>query len=680
MAVKRPIYLSDEYRNSLGRLLDLTDKQKQALKKRLKREIKEWLDDTEELHRKLKRWNDLVEGVVEETDYPFVGASNIHVPIIGIYCKVYHSIERRSILGSDMIWYMETLDETLREMLPNIEEAVNYKARCEWNIGQALSDVFWTTNRDGLGVMEISYVEEYETNQKDSVLIASIMDFMDEFPTPEDLGTTPEEWYIMQQYVMMEASEENPIEIPVVYDKEVYRGPYGEVVELADFAIFPASAKSIGIQHARGYGKRHYMRKGMIKKKAQEGIWYEDAVKSLLQKAKDGSDVSDYRKSREEIEGISRSGKSDDHEFFNLVYRFELEKDKGEAKILVEYNYEHDELMAAIEFPYRVDHYALFRIESKPNRLIGNSVPKELEDMNEEVDALHNQRVNARKIVEVPSFKGKKSRKGDYDTATADNVWHPGVIFWLDDPEAFEQFKIQPVDLRSSLQEEDNDMRISSLAMGVEPFLFSGAPTSDNPDAPGNKTAILIQQSNLRMEDPIAELREGVEKVGEICLSHEYQFGDPLIVYAEQNPAGQQTTRTIPKRLLRKGIKVRMSGVTVALNPEAEFQKWMAYYAALTPDPIIGGRPQSRWYLLMNALRSGRVNGREKILPTLEELAMEQQAMMAQALVQGAQMKADAEQAGKDQAMKDQVARNGTQDKLKEQVKSKLKQRLGAGS
>ncbi len=100
-------YLSDEYRNSMGRLLDLTDDQMDKLKKRVFKEIAAWKSDTSGLQTKLRRANDLVEGVIEETDYPFVGCSNVHIPIIAINMKVFHSFTRRSLLGTDSIWDME---------------------------------------------------------------------------------------------------------------------------------------------------------------------------------------------------------------------------------------------------------------------------------------------------------------------------------------------------------------------------------------------------------------------------------------------------------------------------------------------------------------------------------------------------------------------------------------------
>lgn len=627
-----PIYLSDEYRNSLGRLLDLTDVQMEKLRKRVKQDYEEWKENTVELHSSLRRWNDLVEGVMEETDYPFEGASNLHVPLIAIYMKVYHSILRRSILASDAIWYAETDDEALDESLPDIEENLNYKARAKWNIAEALSDVIWTTERDTLGILHIPYVEEYEENVKDVVYVHNAAEFLEEFP-PDDSGLSDQEWQDWKATVESDATEENPVEIPIVYDKEIYRGPKGEIVELADFVIFPATAKSISKNDCHGFGHRFWMRREMVHEKRREKVWYDDAVEKFLEKTRKGSDVSDYTRSKDEIEGLSRSSKGREYEFVSLVYRIRFKGDDTERKLLLVYAPDSELIMSTIDFPYRRDHYAIFRIGKKPNRLLGDGVPKDMEDTNEEVDIIHNQRINSRKIAEVPSFKAKKNANKDFDPQAYENLWKPGVVFWLDDPEAFDQFKIQPVDFTSSMREEQSTMQIASLLAGVEPFSFSGNASPDNPDAPGNKTAYLINQSNLRMDDPLSELRHGVEETGDICMSHEYQFGPAQISYMRQGDQGKRERRMFSKRLLRKGINLKMFGVTVRLNPDAEFQKWFQYYAALAKDPMIANRNKSRWYLLMQALKNGRVEGRDKILPTIEELDQEEIEMRKQAMV-----------------------------------------------
>jgi len=687
---KLPEFLTEEYRSKFGSLLELSKAQKDKIKKRLKREISEWKQNTGDLHKNLEEINDLLEGVVEETDYPWVGASCLHIPITAIYCKVYHSIERRSILGGDIIWYTETNEDALEDYTSRIDDSLNYFAKSEWNIVEGLSEVFQTTNRDGLGVLQIPYVEDYEKT-KDVLFISNVDEFMQEFPDAESSGLSQEEWEITGQYIADNANEDFPVEIPITYDKPVYVGPKAEVVELVDFVTFPATARNITRQNCRGYGKRFTMRRGEIKKKRDEGVWDKEETTKLLSETRSGTQASSYVQSKDRAEGLGRDGKSDDYEFFELVYYIELKKGDGEEKLLLTYSYEEDALTAFIDYPYRIDFYALFRIEKKPNRLIGASVPGQLMEMNKEIDTQHNQRIQSREIATVPSFKGKKSAFGkDFDLEAEENRFHPGVLFLMDDPEGFEQFKVQPTDMGESMNEEKNDIQICSLTVGVDAFLFSGNAQSSDPNAPGNKTVALINQSNLRMDDPINELRSGVETAGEICLSHLYQFGPAQLEYFASEEGGKRQRQSIPKRILRKGIKVKMHGVTVAMNPDSEFQKWYNYYLALVKEPVIGQSAKRRVEILRRALRGGRIPGRDKILPSIQEIeqeeiqmrmkvqqaqqqqmAMQQQQVQQQAAIQQQKAMEQAKAAGI-KNLANRVRTNALVSRLKEQIHERV--------
>src|SRR3990167_2219882 len=353
--------MAQAQKKRLGSLLDLTDKQKKRIKKRLHKEIESWMDETEELHRQLEEDNDLVEGIVEETDFPWEGAYNTHVPITGTYMAIFRSVQRRSILGADVVWYAEVEPgnkSLAQEVLAKIEEMMNYKARKEWNISEALSGVIWTANRDGLGVMQVVYAEEYEL-MSDVFLAVSVDDFISEFPTPREAGLEPRDYAAAVKQIASAATNENPVEVPYTAEKLKYQGPKGYVVDLVNFAVFPATTPDIEDENCRGYGKRYSLRKGVVRKRREEGTWYADAVSRLMKKGGGSSETPAFIRGQEEIEGLRRKEGARDYWFFELVYKIDI--GDGERKYLFTYNYDDDEIVAAMEYPYRVDHYAIFR-------------------------------------------------------------------------------------------------------------------------------------------------------------------------------------------------------------------------------------------------------------------------------------------------------------------------------
>ena len=665
--------------DKLGQLIQLNEVQSKRLKKFLKKNLDAWETDTADLHDNLVADNDLVENVIEDTGWPYEGAPNIHLPVTSIYMKIYKSVEKRSILGAGNIWTTrlepDVYGTPLEQIAPHVSEMMNYKALNEWNIAEKLEDVFAPTNRDGLGILKVPYVEETET-QRDILLFESVDEFLAKFPTAEEAGMEKKEYEAILQKIKNEGGPDTPIEVPIEFEKVVYSGPKAKVVELIDFVTFPANCQDLSAEHCKGYGELFTLRKGAIKAKGKTGTWDKEAVKRVVN-ARSKPEQNDLRKAQDEIEGLGIT-ETDGTRFLEITIRFDLDKDGKERKLLVTYAPEEEEIMACMDYPYRVDFYALFRIGKRTNRLIGESIPAQARDLNELMDRQITQRVLSREISTVPSFKGKKSAKGDFDPEAQENRWRPGVIFWLEDPEAFDQFKIQPTDLGESMQEEKNAMSMLDLSLGSSASLMSGQAAVSDPSAPGNKTAMMLSQSNMRMDDPLSTLRSGVDQLGDICLSHLYQFGPPVISFVADQAEGQ-TQKTLQKKFLRSGFKMAMAGMTVVDNPDAEMARWLGLGAQLMKlEPTFAANPEARTTLWGMALSAGRVPNRDKLLPSPQVLKQQQMEMIIEAqkalAMQNAVQGAVAEKERVDQRFKDVregLARRALVEKVVEQAAGK---------
>jgi hypothetical protein len=507
-----PASLSDSYREKMGKLLDLTDDQKNRIKEFMKTQISNWKADTAELHQRLQDDNDLTEGVIMETDFPWVGAANVHEPLTEIYMDGSRAVEMRSILGAGLLWVAETDSKELINATSEIEEMMNYKARSKWNIERMIPGVIWTANRDGLGILQVPYVEEYEKSH-DIVVITSYDEFLMEFPSPEEAGISEEE-FSQLALKSKQATEEEPLEIPITFEKQTYAGPKAEIVELVDFVTFPAWVPSIKDSRCRGYGKRYRAHIETIREKGRDGIFYEDEATRLIEKGKSPT-ATNYVQSKDDIIGLKRTNEKDERELFEMVVKGRLDDDSEIGKYLVTCSEEGD-LLQVMEYVYRVDFYALFIVDERPNQIIGKSIPAKTRDLNDLADTLINQTVNANTISTVPMFKAKKDMKEDLDPELQSNKIRPGMVLWLSDFDAVAQFIVQPTDHGENLQVEERAMRVLDMYIGMPASLFAGGVPAGDPQAPGNKTEALITQGNLRMENPISFLRNGIADLGDI--------------------------------------------------------------------------------------------------------------------------------------------------------------------
>lgn len=622
------------YRARMGKLLDLTPAQRTRLTTFLENNLDGWEKDTAVLHARLRDDNDLVEGVVEDSSFPWEGASIVHVPVTEMYMEVYHSILRRSILGAGIVWVATTdnSDEMLMEATDEVADMMNDKAMNEWNVEHALEGVMWTTCRDGLGIIQVSWVEQYE-EASDVLLIDNLDEFLAEFPDPESAGISEAEYQELAEKAAS-ATQDQPLEVPIKFQKLKYFGNRCDIVELVDFVTFPATVQDIKHESCRGYGKRYYERNAVIKAKGEgeNPLYYADAVKKVLEA--DKSSVSnELTVAQDQVEGLGRSTRSE-KQLFEMAVKFSLDEGDPERQYLVTFYKEDKVVLAAKAYPYRVDNVALFRVSKRANRMIGRSIPNKTRDINDEIDTMHRQRVNSRTITHVPSFIGDSSKKKEFLQENPDQTFFPGVKWWIPggaESRAIDQFKVQPVDLGDSMAEENNDMRLLDLFLGAAVALLSGQTAPGDPNAPGNKTNAMIGQSNLRMDDPLSEFRHGVNELGDICLSHLYQFGPAVLDYMSRTE-GAEEAKTLYKKVLRTGIKMKMAGVTITQNPETEMAQGFMLFQQLMAWPVFQNNAQGQTELVRDTLRKGRVQRWQKYVPTVEEVQEMQVAMQAEAM------------------------------------------------
>lgn len=629
----KPESVIEDYRQKMGELVELSPDQRDRLCIFLKESLEEWESDTADLHEQLLADNDLLEGIVPEQTGPLSWGSNVHVGLPDLYMQIYASTLRRSVLGSDAIWYCETDNEDLLNVVGEVEQAQNYVAINKWNIKQAIEDVCWTTPRDGLGIIQAVWAEDYE-KARDILLLTSVDEFETNFPTAEDAGLSEEDYDDLRGYVAENASDDTPVEIPVTYQKEKYRGVDAKVIDRVNFVTIPATVDSLEDPMLRGYGKRYRESVETIRQKAKNGIYYKQAADALLSKNRESSPFPSWTLAQDDIEGISRENRKGDKALFELIVKGNLDGDDGDMDTyLVTYSLEKNQLLRCIYNPYRENICATFWIDRRPNRLGGRSILSKIRDASDETDTQHNQRINARTITTVPVFKALNKAKKSLDPDGQGFYFEPGKPLWVDDMMDVEQWKIQPTDLGESLQEEGNARNILDLRLGVASSLISGQPSPLDQNAPGNKTAILINQSNLRMDDPLNQFRHGIEQLGKIVASEIYQFGDPFIRYKiDIADKGQirSTIRTVHRKYFRRDISFKMKAVTVVNNPDFEMQKLLQVYSILAPE--LANNPELRQQILRDAMREGRVRNRDKYLPSPQILAQQEAAKRAQAM------------------------------------------------
>lgn len=606
----------------------LSEDQENAIKVLLKQIWTEWMQNTSLLKSKLLRANNLMEGIKEPKTFPWRDCSNLHVPVPEIHMATLHSVASETMLQMEPVWYVKPIQDGVPEDVDaDIESFLHAKSKVEIKVDQVLSDVFWNTYRDGTGLGVLDWVEEYG-KRFDSRTYHSVEEFQQEFPSPDDAGLD-EQGY---RSILAELLTNTEVSFMIQEELVTYRGPKLRIVELKDYIMIPTTAPDT--EYAMFVGDAFTERDDYYNRMAKNDGWFKpDAVKKVVAHTGLSSAPDQISQSQDQIEGVGRSRNTpaDEKTCMQGLLKYDLDGDGMEEKFLIVYHPDSNSLLRMERFPYwhNRSSYIPWRFKKRPKRFLGQSIPDQLEDISNEIDTQHNQRVDSRTITLVPSFM--KLDTSDWDPTRKDQRFFPGVTFKMSNFNQVKQFDIKQTDMGQSMQEETSLMAIADQRTGASQ-LQSGMQNQQDPRSPAKKAAILLSQSNQRIDDHMRELRYGTEELGYQILELYYQFSPDTISYPKFNPETQSYIQAQVQRakLRSPNLVLQVARASVMDNPSQTVQRLLTIYQILSKEPLVAGnilRRREMLYRLLVALRERDV---EKIIPKVPQLIqeMEQQAAL----------------------------------------------------
>jgi len=179
----------------------------------------------------------------------------------------------------------------------------------------------------------------------------------------------------------------------------------------------------------------------------------------------------------------------------------------------------------------------------------------------------------------------------------------------------------------------DDDMSgISSLASGKE--------TPLDPRAPAAKTAMLMKQSGISIEDYINCLLPSFNLIGEICLKLIYQMSKEGRTYKQKRRASQVTGQKDIFASLSRDEMVAKTNIqsrarAFAFDKIQEKQENLALYQILRQELAASGNRQGVHELVRTLIKSWNVTWKNKvdqIWPSPEQFQIEQVQLVGQAL------------------------------------------------
>lgn len=610
------------------RKVKLTDEEKTDLEL----ELTQIVDDVEDSHAgldsKLIELNDLYEGVTEETDFPWPGASNIKIPMEKIKGREITSVINRTTMrpipfavttyaGPDSL-YQENKD-----FVKDLEAFAEDKLKNATNIHELLKMCLPVIYRDGTAIPQVMWETEYE-RVSDYKLYVKVTDFVTDYPDSESAGISVKKW----QEIVDSLSKEEKYEIRYEYDVPTYDDPKAYQVPLIDLIHWPVYVSEM--KDLMCYGKRVYYTDYQLKMKSAMGLFDDDEVKAIIMGSGDERENS-WDISRDRIEGINRnvSGKAKEHEFFELVYKGALtEKDKENnvfRKYLVYFHKKSRKVFHVEHYPIRKGaiNYFPLRYIKRDGRLLGVSLLDDIADLCLDIDIQNRQMINSRTITHVPSFKAKMSAKSSFDPSRREFRFRPGVTFYMTDVNDVMQFDIRPVDLSGSQENILFFMQLVDMVTGSSSGL-SGQANPIDPRAPARKQQELLRQSNNRIDDYVQALLPVFSQIVQFMIDLYYQYAPERIKYFAKDKDGNLIEKEMERtKLFNPHCKFRINGSSVFMNADQEFDRALEIDTLVNSRPITAQNPRILAASWERVLMASRIQDEKSLMPSAEELPQE---------------------------------------------------------
>lgn len=621
------------YQQAPGSLIDFDQlkdgkKHRNKIKDLCKKAIEHWQESTPEHMEDLRRWNDMTEMVVEATDWPWPDSSNVTMGLAAIHLSSLHSVICRSMTTVTPLWFgrpapSAVQNPNVRESIPDIEDMLDGAAKSDLNTIEAWRMIVYAAGRDSIAYSK-SYWKEKREMICDVVICEKPEDFTSQFPTPESCGMSQEEYDQKIQDVQNELNVASPeevpmVEVPIECEVVTYRGPWTDVIEEANWVQAPATAPDI--EDCWAYGHLYDENKSNLKRRAETEELYPDVVDYFL-KQEVTAESNAWKKAQQTIEGVTGKASNKKWEFplYEIVVRYDLDGDGQDEKYVCQYSKEKNLLLGVVRYYWSMEIYQAHRLMKKPGRRLGLSIPGAVEGISNKVDDTFNRDENSSDIDSVPLFVTTTTAKKTLDDGGFGDgsFFKPGGLLATENGgRDFEAVKIPTVDKTSSAKRRAELIGYAEMILGPT-AMISGKQSPIDPNAPGNKTIALIQQSNMRIEDYINELRLSFDKLGDIYLML-YRRQGPNEVHFKPSRDDQGDMKAI-RRTAMAGINLRAHGVTPMENPWIELQKAQQWLEMLGQEQMIVGDPMRKRALYEMVMVAGRLQNRAELLPSKEEI------------------------------------------------------------
>ena len=494
----------------------------------LSEQIRQSLSARQPLEAKWTLWHQMYRGMpeFEVKEFPYLGAANLVIPIIATNVDITFSKLMGMLFGPQKLMSVLPLRSDMVDFAPRLEEFLGVVQDRELGAYDAVADFMLDVCKLGTGILKQRYKRETKT----------VYEFRE---TPQG---------VQEQIRRMMTSNH----------------PELRHVSLWDFLI-PPTAETI--KDAPWSAERVTLTWQQFINRVQGGI-YTGADRI-------GPWMANFQGSRlpRELMRIERyePGIGNLLEVWECWLDFDI-GGQGDPQAIV----------ATIHMPtmtyLRIDYnpffnqdkpYSAARYMRQEKRFLGIGLAEMLEHFQDEITAMHNQRIDSGTLANSTMFKGRKG------VISQDEPIYPGRWFLLDDMEDVQPLALgHPGKFDSSLQYEEATLRYARERSGVNEYITGAATPSVGYAALGTNIQ-QAAQATQRFDQVLREVRGAIGESITRCVELYQQFdsrGKEFMYLGQEDGQIIHDFLQFPTELIRMGVSIEVTATSASLSKEVEIR------------------------------------------------------------------------------------------------------------
>mgnify|MGYP003575191164 CR=1 FL=1 len=531
---------------------------------------------------------------VAQREFPFVGASNLVVPLIATDVDVIYSRLMGVLFQPENLWSCRALRPDMVDFAPRLQEFLQWAQYRELDAYNAVADFILELTKLGTGVLKQRYKREQRR----------VYQYRE---TPQGP---------LEEFVSLLISDH----------------PVLQHVSLYDFLV-PSVATNV--QEAPWVAERVMMNYGQYTNRVRAGVYaWNDRIGQ-------NSFVDTGSQVVQQMQALDRfqPGLAQQLELWEAWLDFDL--GMGEPMAVVATLHLPSNSLVRLDynpFFHQEKPYSSARFMRQEKRFYGIGIAEMLEMSQEEITAMHNQRIDTGTIANSLMMKARKG-----SGIKQDEPIFPGRWFLLDNLQDIEPINWGSAHVNSTIQDEMTTRGYATNRTGVNDVIM-GSPSATSGYGTATGNTLIHQEAAKRFDQTLREVRVALGESGVRLVELYQQFDQGGKLYhamGEKEGAVVQQILQFPMELIRYGVGVDVTATSASLNKESEIrtntiimQLMQGFYQQMIQGMMMVLNPQMPVELramVVQSLNAGNIMARrlldsygiqdvDQLIPQLQEI------------------------------------------------------------